>query len=960
MKKIFISILVLVFIACFIIFSVSDVNANTDYQNKPFQKSVFDNASSDDLSYEDYRQIHEKNYPEVTINVDIKDFIYTNGIYDVEPYVDNFSDDFNVSNEGLYLPESGDVTFKVNADQSGYYNIKVFYYTVEGRSAAISKGIMINGTFPFVEAKNIQFSRVWKDEFNVSDKREKGKNDLKPQQEEVKIWTSDVVKDKQGLYNEAYQFYFNEGLNEITFTSNREPIVIGKIELFQEKELLSYEESLKNNLDLGYQKIVGQTIKIQGENAYHKSSPTLAPTANFSNYKVEPFVEDLTLYNTIGGVNWRIPGDWISWEVEVPKPGLYNLTFKVLQNFNRGMSSTRTLYINDEIPFEEVRYLTFDYDSDWQNVTLGGEEPYFFYLKEGKNTIKLEANIGVYGPITRNVQATIADLRGLYREVVMKTGLNPDPYQDYLLSRYIPDLYERIQRNIDNLKNAKKQVINIAGERTQLISTFDRTLLQLKRFMKSEKNIQNSLREFEQNLSSLGSWVMSVSEQPLLIDYIQVHDEYAKLPNVRFNFLEKIWHQLKMFIASFKNDGGLNSNVKVDGPTITVWISTGKDQAKVLRQLIDESFTVDKNINVNLKLVSPGALLPATLSGNGPDISIGVGENLPVNWGIRNAIQDLTVFEDFDTVSKSFHESALTPYTFQNKVYALPDTQDFLVTFYREDILNDIGITEIPKTWNDVIDMLPVLQKNYLDFYLPNNQGSLNPVLYSMILQNGGSLYLEEGKYSGMMEEESAKSFVDFTKYYVDYGFVLYANFVNRFRSGEMPIGVSYYTDYNTLSVFATEINGLWSYAPIPGTKQSDGAINNYSTSRTTATVMMSNSKEKEAAWEYMKWWLGDEAQLNYARNMEAILGAAARYPTANLKAFENLPWPTKDYMVLKEQREKAKGIPVVPGDYIVGRYIDNAFRAVINDDLNPYDSLYNYHVKINRELERKRKEFGY
>ena len=62
---------------------------------------------------------------------------------------------------------------------------------------------------------------------------------------------------------------------------------------------------------------------------------------------------------------------------------------------------------------------------------------------------------------------------------------------------------------------------------------------------------------------------------------------------------------------------------------------------------------------------------------------------------------------------------------------------------------------------------------------------------------------------------------------------------------------------------------------------------------------------------------------------------------------------------MLKQQRELAVGIPTVPGDYIVGRHIDNAFRAVLNSDVTPQDSLYQYHLKINQEIERKRKELG-
>ena len=108
-----------------------------------------------------------------------------------------------------------------------------------------------------------------------------------------------------------------------------------------------------------------------------------------------------------------------------------------------------------------------------------------------------------------------------------------------------------------------------------------------------------------------------------------------------------------------------------------------------------------------------------------------------------------------------------------------------------------------------------------------------------------------------------------------------------------------------------------------------------------------------------MKWWLGKDAQAGYARGMEAILGSAARYPTANIEAFKSLPWSARDYRMLELQRETAQGVPTVPGDYIVGRYIDNAFRKIINDDINPSDSLFSYAQKINAELERKRKEFN-
>jgi ABC-type glycerol-3-phosphate transport system substrate-binding protein len=66
--------------------------------------------------------------------------------------------------------------------------------------------------------------------------------------------------------------------------------------------------------------------------------------------------------------------------------------------------------------------------------------------------------------------------------------------------------------------------------------------------------------------------------------------------------------------------------------------------------------------------------------------------------------------------------------------------------------------------------------------------------------------------------------------------------------------------------------------------------------------MMMSGTKDKEASWEFMKWWLSAEIQTSYGEEMEGLMGEAARYPTANIEAFANLPWPTDDYEALEAQ----------------------------------------------------------
>ena len=66
-----------------------------------------------------------------------------------------------------------------------------------------------------------------------------------------------------------------------------------------------------------------------------------------------------------------------------------------------------------------------------------------------------------------------------------------------------------------------------------------------------------------------------------------------------------------------------------------------------------------------------------------------------------------------------------------------------------------------------------------------------------------------------------------------------------------------------------------------------DGTVNHEVASHTTAVMMLENAKDKDAAWEFMKWWTAKETQIAYGREMEGLMGEAARYPTANIEALE-------------------------------------------------------------------------
>jgi ABC-type glycerol-3-phosphate transport system substrate-binding protein len=114
-----------------------------------------------------------------------------------------------------------------------------------------------------------------------------------------------------------------------------------------------------------------------------------------------------------------------------------------------------------------------------------------------------------------------------------------------------------------------------------------------------------------------------------------------------------------------------------------------------------------------------------------------------------------------------------------------------------------------------------------------------------------------------------------------------------------------------------------------------------------------------DAAWEFVKWWSSTEVQAAFGRQIESLLGPAGRYATANVEAMRRLPWSVDELDKLMAQWDWVRGVPEVPGGYMIGRYLDNAFRRVVYNSDPVRDTLIEYNRMINEEIVRKRAEFG-
>ncbi|WP_074085532.1 extracellular solute-binding protein [Paenibacillus sp. P32E] len=918
-------------------------------------------AVSNDLAeggYEAYlKQYKNAERPDQDIRIEGEAFSLTQG----EPF--EVKEQFEgLSGAAVITPESGTISWDVPITETGLYNIRIHYYPIEGKSSSIERSFAINQKTPFKGADSLLFDRVWGNR-EAEVKRDDRGNDLRPRQVEKPVWQSSVFADSEGFYEEPYSFYLEKGNQNLSLTALREPMAIDYIELFQDQKVKSYSEVKQDYEVKGLQPVTEPYMEVQAEAASAKSSPTLYPLSDHSSPTVVPYHVSSIRINTIGGVNWKLPGQWIEWQVNAPEDGLYQIALKEKQDQLRGVYANRSLTIDGEYPFKEMKQIRFNYSPSWKMNVLGGEEPYLFHLTKGTHTLRLTVTLGDIAPLVRTIQSSVLTLNEMYRNILAITSNNPDKFRDYQLEKRIPDMTKVFREQADIIRSVGNYLEQATGERSDKVSILYSMVTQLEDMVKNPGTVAKRLTSFKTNVGGLGTWILTVQEQPLTLDSLIVSAPGKKLPRAQATFFQKLKHELGAFTASYTADYDSIGNVAKKQKSITVWISTGRDQAQVMKSMIDDTFTPDTNISVSLRLVPPNILLPATLAGEGPDVAMQIGEDLPVNYAMRKAAADLSGFADFKEVTSRFRDSALTPYKYNGNVYGLPEQQIFPMLFYRKDILQELGL-EPPKTWQDVYNVVSVLQRHNLEFYLPledtlNNATLVPNAAFTMLLyQNGGQLYTDDQKQSALDSEISMAEFNKWTQFYTNYKFPVKADFPNRFRTGEMPIGIADYTIYNSLTVMAPEIRNLWEFTLVPGTPQADGTVDHSVASHTTGVMLLENAKDKNSSWEFMKWWTDKATQVQYGREMEGLMGAAARYPTANIEALEELPWPVKDYINLESQWQWVKGNPQVPGGYFTGRHLDNAFRKVVNGNVNPREALSDYLIYINDEIQIKRKEF--
>lgn len=920
-------------------------------------------------SYTEYKKMH-KDAPDAskTVNIDLSDIDEENssGTYEVK---DTFE---GSAGKVLVTGNDAKVTLNFDVPESAMYTLKFDYRAVTDKAIAIKRSISINGETPFSQARSLVIRKTWVqkrtelEDGTVRFALDRKGNEIRPRSEVLFDWQSFVFMDPKGYETEPLKFYLEEGHNTITIKSLIDDAAITDLCFDKVEKLDSLETKKAEYESKGYKSPDTDVIRIEGEMPYAASDYSIYPLNEPNDVDASPQSPKCTLLNTIGGSYYVDPGQWIEYEFEIEESGLYNIAARYSALLNPYTS--RIIYIDGEVPFEEARDAWFMYDSSegyLYDYVTSESGPLEFYLEKGKHTIRFEGTIGKMGEIYSRMTAVQSSLNEDYLAILRLTGASPDEYTDYGFGRVMPDTMRDLVKQAKELRAVVEYFEGMSG-----LDTTTRVLTEIAdrvyKMGTNEDEVAKNLEGMKSDLGSLGSFTQVGCG--LTFDYIDFVPSDRELEDNTTGFFGSMWFGISKFFSTFVNNNDTMSSdtddEDVNSEAIEVWTSSGREKAQMIKNLIDSDFVPESDIPVNLKLVADGTLLPSVLAGIGPDVALGMtatngaatsGASGTINdYAIRGAVLPLQNFEDFDEVKSKFQETVFESFSLYDNVYGLPFAFEWNMMFYRSDILSKLNI-DVPETWDDLMASVPVLQFNNMEIGLPSDTAFFATLTY----QRGGEYWADGGMRVNFDSNTSLEAFETMCNMFTQYSLPLTFDASNRFRTGEIPLFIGGYVGANnSITIFATEIEGLWGFGLVPGTVQEDGSVNRTIIGSSDGIIMLKDCVKRDETWEFMKWYVDDEFQMRFANEQLALLGSAAKTAPANLDILDRLSWTKEELDVIMEQVKYVKCLRQYPGSYFITRYVGFAVQNAYNLGMDPAEQMLGYINQINHELSRKREEF--
>ena len=291
---------------------------------------------------------------------------------------------------------------------------------------------------------------------------------------------------------------------------------------------------------------------------------------------------------------------------------------------------------------------------------------------------------------------------------------------------------------------------------------------------------------------------------------------------------------------------------------------------RILQTKIDAFNSAHPDIFIDAQIYGSadqlGPKLDAAVAGHTPPDLLWWAPAFFPKYAEAGALREL---DDFLAADKSFDRTDVYDFlwemgSYQNHVYASPFSANNLGMYYNKQAFAEAGITQTPATWDEFRSVVKQLSRpDRRGFQVPAGSSEWTVWTWQCFLWQAGGEILTPDQRRAAFNSPAGVAALDFWKQLLADGAVL------------TETDAGYKTDDFLAGRVAVTMNGPWNYPLLQKQKAIDvGAFPLPRQTRAATNIggeslflFKSNDRTERAAWEFMKYVMSPDFQVDWAMN---------------------------------------------------------------------------------------------
>lgn len=391
--------------------------------------------------------------------------------------------------------------------------------------------------------------------------------------------------------------------------------------------------------------------------------------------------------------------------------------------------------------------------------------------------------------------------------------------------------------------------------------------------------------------------------------------------------------------------------------TVEFWYLWGGDEEKALLEAIDLYNASQDKYFVKGTMCDMQKQAAGMAGSSGPDITDIIDLSVS-GLASKGALEDLTPYIERDGFDLSvFNSAAMRLCDYEGSTYGLPLNAMSNMVYYNKAALEEAGITELPKTMDELMDVAVKLTKFDADGNITQlgwPLGVPSGVTFAHMANHFGVTWVSEDGTSSTCDEEAMIAAYNFLLEYVDAvgGADKLLKFSDSYDSAKatsedplftgkqaLRLDGMYLTNIITKSGYSIDDFGVF---PLPYW-QENPALEGVASITSSIFIMPKNAKNKEGAWDFMKWVHSDEGMTFICSRFQNEASRTTLLGNDELKAVN----PLYEQFVENDAKNPVSIFPSVKNSDTYMQELSSVTDAIFRGTISPEDGMKQLKTKI-------------